>query len=159
MCFGIRILSSFHLCTLQITIQNLKCLKNAIKNTPRHNFLHIRQKWSLYCAVFASAVQIQSVLAGTTIHEAHQIVCCNALYCDCDMWSELKLIRKLKYFFFKACSASTSLEYTRNSLDSSVISGHALVACLGNFRFWISICNVPSWNKLKILIPKHMWKC
>ena len=74
---------------------------------PGHNFLHIRQKWSLYCAVFASAVQIQSVLAGTTIHEAHQIVCCNALYCDCDMWSELKVIRELKYFFFKACSAST----------------------------------------------------
>ena len=157
MCFGIRISSSFHLGTLQIPIQNLKCLKNAIKNTSGHNFLHIRQKWSLYCAVFASAVQIQSVLAGTSIHESHKIVCCNALYCH--MWSELKVNRELKYFFFKACSASTSLEYTRNSLDSSVISGHALVACLGNFRFWISICNVPSWNKLKILIPKHMWKC
>ena len=30
MCFGIRILSPFHLGTLQIPIQNQKCLKNAL---------------------------------------------------------------------------------------------------------------------------------
>ena len=39
-----------------------------------------------------------------------------------------------------------------------VMSAHAFFAFLGHFWFWMGICNVPRWNGLGILIPKHMWK-
>ena len=32
------------------------------------------------------------------------------------------------------------------------------IAFLRHFRFCMAICNVPRWNELEILIPKHMWK-
>ena len=70
-----------------------------------HYFCPICLKWSLNCAVFAPAVQIQSLLAGTTIHESHQIVCCNALYFDV-IRAESEQIIQL-FFLQSMLSAST----------------------------------------------------
>ena len=39
-----------------------------------------------------------------------------------------------------------------------ILSKHAYLAFLGQFRFWMDIIWLARWNGLEILIPKHMWK-
>ena len=84
MCFGIRILSPFHLAIQKVSIQNLNCPKNACEDM-----------------IFIPA---QSSLrkAGIKIMSAH--------------------------------------------------------AFLGQYRFWMDTFWIARWNRLEILIPKHMWK-
>ena len=39
-----------------------------------------------------------------------------------------------------------------------IMSAHTFLAFLGKLRIWMDIIWVAAWNRLKILIPKHMWK-
>ena len=38
------------------------------------------------------------------------------------------------------------------------MSTHAFLVSLGHFIFWMGMFKVFRWNRLKTLIPKHMWK-
>ena len=47
----------------------------------------------------------------------------------------------------------------RDPPGSKVMSGHAFLAFLGHFAFWMGMFKLFRWIGLGILIPKDMWKC
>ena len=153
MCFGIRILSSFHLATQIVSIQNLNYPKNAKKNA----FI----KWSLSCtdsAYWRSIKQLHnecfmvySIWARDT-NEYHS------------EWEQKRTFFNEKTRFKEIWKKNWF--YTANMEDHfTFMEEHyknhdlaAFFAFLGQWGFWMDIIWVARWNGLKILIPKHMWK-
>ena len=151
MCFGIRILSPFHLNTLKIPIQNMKCPKNT-KNACADIIFSpaiICEAWTF---VFAQACQTQSVWPAML--SMNHIVRCNAL-CR-DMWSKMKVIAEFCYFSSKHLKRDSGPKVEAHM--TAMLCPRMRFWCFRHLIFWIGMFKVFRWNRLEILIPKHMWK-
>ena len=155
MCFGIRILSLFQLGTLQILIQNLKFPKHATNACPDITLL------SSEFLVYSKLVEALHALKKKYFNSlftfsSDHIWQYNALQHTilCDSWIEVPANTDW-IWTAGAKTAQYKLHFWRMGRKSC--PGY-FIAFLGPFRFWMGICNVPKWNELEILIPKHMWK-
>ena len=145
MWFGIRISSSFHLGTLQIPIQNIKCPKNA-KNAdiiilPSVSlFGDIRWPWKSSvgeCTVVPPYSRLREERGQSTgQHFGHWL------------WSKSLAIE---------LQVLIKLDEVWNGWEN-MMSGHAFSAFLGHLIFRMGMFKMFRWNGLEILIPKHLWK-
>ena len=155
MCVRFRILSPFHLGTLQILIQHQKWPKTLITHARTWHFLQLSKvKFEL------SSLHQQSKPNLVCRHYYPWITRCVVMHCTvtCDQsWKWMK-----NYSFFKAWKVFMWARWRVGGRDETaggnVMFVHALLVFFGHFWFWMGICNVPRWNGLKILIQKHMWK-
>ena len=154
MCFGIRILSPFHLNTLNIPIQNIKCPKTPKTHTrtsssPQPLFLKLE-----LCRLCTSMETIDwlSVSLGPYFGRSAKGPC----------WVPMPWkIGSLSGPYFKdrlPWLKKRPRSFRRGTYDNIVMSAHALLVLLGHLIFWMGMFKVFRWNPLEILIPKHMWK-
>ena len=146
MCFWIRISSPFHLNILNIPIQKIKCPKTP-KRHGRTSFspqqLFVKLELCCLCTSMPSPICV----TGNAIHESHCLVQCFVLgYVfkdDC-------------YFFFKAWNLLPCVSPIISPLFQSSKPGtEGFLVFLGHL---MGMFKVFRWNRLEILIPKHMWK-
>ena len=152
MCFGIRITSPFHLNTLNIPIQNIRCPKNT----------------KIVCAdiIFSPAIICEAWTVSSLLNHAKPNLCdrqCypwitlfGAMLCAgiCDQrwkWLQSFVISSSKHeMCFHVFHPSSLLHFRAQS--------QRFWCFLGVLIFWMCMFKVLRWNGLEILIPKHMWK-
>ena len=161
MCFGIRISRPFHLNTLNIPIQNIKCPKNTKNACPD--------------IIFSPAIICEAWTVSSLHKHAKPNLCdwqCNpwitlfgAMLCAgiCDQrWKSLQsfvISSSKNEMGFHVFHPSSLLHFRAQSThDSIVMSAHAFLVFLGHLIFWMGMFKVFRWNGLEILITKHMWK-
>ncbi len=151
MCFGIRISSPFHLATQIITFQNIKCAKNA-DNAAKTWFL-IRKFCSAKTSLSSSFV---TFFFNKKCYILLSVYKCYSTTCTICPWTEYifnTLIMQL-HFWSLICRVDTA----QASLKLGWPCMRFFFAFLSRFRFWKDIIWMTRWNRLEILIPKHMWK-
>ena len=153
MWFGIRILSPFHLGTIQIPIQNQKCPKNAKNACADMTMLPSG-------SVFSDPFQVLSTLERCCFFSfSFSII---AIFHN--IFQALSWTKMYVTFSSKVCPGSAYIKIFATEMSyfmtawGGVMSAHGFLVFLGHFWFWMGICIVPRWNGLKILILRHMWK-
>ena len=150
MWYGIRILSLFHINTQTISIINLNCPKNANCCLRRHTIVsdHVSHSFTVIVILFQvkhkqlSAKPYRSIPIHSKEHRTkcdfHGAVLNNT---DC-VWT--------------VNAMTGQLSFTSDGWDRSfVLSTHKFYAFWGQFKFRREMSQ---WNRLKILILKHMLK-
>ena len=154
MCFGIRILSPFHLATQIISFQNIKCAKNA-DNAAKTWFL-IRKFCSAKTSLSSYCSFLTCFFFNKKCYILFSVYKCYSTTCTICPWTEYifnTLIMQL-HFWSPICRVDTA----QASLRKAGMTTHAFFAFLSRFRFWKDIIWMARWNRLEILIPKHMLK-
>ena len=153
MCFGIRISSPFHLNTLNIPIQNIKCPKNT-KNA---------------CAdiIFSPAIICEAWTVSSLHKHAKPNLCDRQCYPWITLFGAMLCAgicdQRWKWLQSFVISSSKHEMCFHVFHPSSLTWQHCYVrACvfgvLGHLIFWIGMFKVFRWFGLEILIQKHMWK-
>ena len=151
MCFGIRISSPFHLNTLNIPILNIKRPKNT-KNA---------------CAdiIFSPAIICEAWTVLSLRSHAKPNLCDRQCYPWITLFGAMLCagICDQRWKWLQSFVISSSKhEMCFNVFDPSslltALSADAFLVFLGHLIFWMGMFKVFRWNKLEILIPKHMWK-
>ena len=121
MCLGIRISSPFHLNTLNIPIQNIKCLKTP-KTHARTSFcpqpLFVKLELCCLCTSMPNPICV----TGNAVHESHCSVQC---FVQGYVIKDERDCRVL-LFFYKA-SKKRPRSLSRGTHDSIVMSAHAFL--------------------------------
>ena len=150
MCFGIRISSPFHLDSLNIPIQNIKCPKNT-----KNACADIISPPAIICEAWTENIQLKQL-----IDYAYLWVPILDVQGPC--WVPMpSKIGSLSGPYFKdrlPWLKKRPRSFRRGTYDNIVMSAHALLVLLGHLIFWMGMFKVFRWNPLEILIPKHMWK-
>ena len=153
MCFGIRILSPFHVATLILPIENHKYPKNT-------KIACADALIGLFCGQFsskentiASLLQVTSISVYNTVRSPQQRQGTPPVQ---------EVIWKLKIHWFETFFTWEVVDQLQAWAppDQGAISAsaHAFLAFWGYFWFSMGNIKVARWNGLEILIPKHMWK-
>ena len=153
MCFGIRIASQFHLNTLNIPLQNIKCPKNT-KNA---------------CAdiIFSPAIICEAWTVLSLRSHAKPNLCDRQCYPWITLFVRCFVLGyvikdesdyRVLLFLLQSMKCASMCFTHHLSHDSIVMSANAFLVFLRHLIFWMGMLNVFRWDGLKILIPKHMWK-
>ena len=141
MCFGIRILSPFHLATSILPIENHKHPQNA-KNA----------LIGLFCGQFSSKENtIASLLQVTSISVYNSAAETGHTSCS---GGNMKIHWFETFFTWEVVDQLQAWPPP----DQGAASIGAFLAFLGYLWFWMGNIKVARWNGVDFLIPKHMRK-
>ena len=151
MCFGIRILSPFHVATLILPIENHKYPENT-KNACADALI------GLFCGQFsskentiASLLQVTSISVYNTVRSPQQRQGTPPVQ---------EVIWKLKIHWFETFFTWEVVDQLQAwpPPDQGAASIGAFLAFLGYLWFWMGNIKLARWFRLGILNPKHMRK-
>ena len=147
MCFGIRILSPFHVATLILPIENHKYPENT-KNACADALI------GLFCGQFSSKENtIASLLQVTSISVYNSAAETGHTSCS---GGNMKIHWFETFFTWEVVDQLQAWAPPDQGAISA--SAHAFLAFLGYLWFSMGNIKMARWNGLEILIPKHMWK-
>ena len=153
MCFGNRILSPFHLKILKThsrtwflsPLYDLKLghrLESPGSSLPR----------STCRPPFRNSIMRKFVSFFSKLQHHCSAICCSVLWF-------YHVYRRAFHFYRISFQINHKDHIAPASLHKAgikIMSGHAFLAFLGQWRFWMDIVWLARWNRLEILIPKHM---
>ena len=152
MCFGIRILSPFHLTTQIVSIQNLNWPRNAgthaqswfLERSSINVLFHICNILFHICKILKRFSILHSVMDN--IHLYHL---------PTSRWKITKTLT-VQLLYWPAISKDDTASLSQAGIK--IMSAHAFLVFLRQLRSWMDTIWAVRWNGLKILIKKHMWK-
>ena len=152
MCFGIRISSLLHLVTQIVSTHNLNCPKNP--NSQLGRSWGQPEAWGRFAwPLHDQKGALWHARVGSYVH------------CEpgCPLWevifmqkSRLSKTLIVQFLHWPAIIKDDTASLGKAGIK--FMSAHAFLAFLGQLGFWMGTIWVARWNRLEILIPKHMWK-
>ena len=150
MCFWIRISGPFHLNTLDIPIQNIKCPKTHVQTSFSPQPLFVKLE---LCRLYASMPNPICVTGSAILHESHYSVRCFVLGYVFKDDSDYRVL-----IFLPQSMKCASMCFTHHHSFISEPATEGFLMFLGHLIFWMGMFKVFRWKGLEILIPKHTWK-